>query len=171
MTCTWTPESEQPKPHPGVDYHTVKAWFQQCRDMAAAIEAQKQKIQRIREVAEKTTPSLSGMPGGNGGGDKIGYAVERLDAEQKNLQKMEEELISIKVAAASRAYCLTSTKQAEFLCMFYIDGKSLTRIANEKQIGNSTTVFESIKQGCIYLAEMYGTQGDWTIKQIRQNKR
>ena len=39
MTRTWTPESEQPKPRTGVDYHTVKAWFQQCRDMAAAVEA------------------------------------------------------------------------------------------------------------------------------------
>ena len=66
MTRTWTPESEEPKPRTGVDYHTVKAWFQQCRDMAAAVEAQKQKIQRIREVAEKTTPSLNGMPGGGG---------------------------------------------------------------------------------------------------------
>lgn len=52
MTRTWTPDTDTPKPDGGVDYRTVKAWFQQCRDLAAAIEVQKQKIQRIRDVAE-----------------------------------------------------------------------------------------------------------------------
>lgn len=33
------------------DYKTVKEWFQQCRDGAAAVKAQKQKIQRIRDAA------------------------------------------------------------------------------------------------------------------------
>ena len=46
MIRTWTPESETPTPPGAVDYRTVKAWFQQCRDLAAAIEVQKQKIQR-----------------------------------------------------------------------------------------------------------------------------
>ena len=52
MAHTWTPDTDTPKPDSGVDYRTVKAWFQQCRDLAAAIEVQKQKIQRIRDVAE-----------------------------------------------------------------------------------------------------------------------
>ena len=53
MTRTWIPESDTPKSDSGVDYRTVKTWFQQCRDLAAAIEVQKQRIQRIRDVAEK----------------------------------------------------------------------------------------------------------------------
>ena len=55
MIRTWIPDSDTPKPDIGADYQTVKAWFQQCRDLAAAIEVQKQKIQRIRDVAEKCT--------------------------------------------------------------------------------------------------------------------
>lgn len=43
MTHTWTPETDTSKPDSGVDYRTVKTWFQQCRDLAAAIEIQKQK--------------------------------------------------------------------------------------------------------------------------------
>ncbi len=85
MTRTWTPESEQPKPRTGVDYHEVKAWFQQCRDLAEQVEAQKQKIQRIRDTAEKCTQSMSGMPTGGGAGDKVGFAVERIDTEERNL--------------------------------------------------------------------------------------
>lgn len=52
MTHTRIPDTDTSKPDSGVDYRTVKAWFQQCRDLAAAIEIQKQKIQRIRDVAE-----------------------------------------------------------------------------------------------------------------------
>ena len=59
MVNTRTTDADTPKPDGGVDYRTVKAWFQQCRDLAAAIEVQKQKIQRIRDVAEKCTQSLS----------------------------------------------------------------------------------------------------------------
>lgn len=43
MIRTWIPDSDTPKPDIGADYQTVKAWFQQCRDLAAAIEVQKQK--------------------------------------------------------------------------------------------------------------------------------
>ena len=85
MVNTRTTDADTPKPDGGVDYRTVKAWFQQCRDLAAAIEVQKQKIQRIRDVAEKCTQSLSGMPAGGGNGDKVGFAVEQLDTERRQL--------------------------------------------------------------------------------------
>ena len=63
------------------DYKTVKAWFQQCRDLAQQVKAQKQKIQRIRDTAEKCTQSMSGMPMGGGAGDKVGFAVARIDTK------------------------------------------------------------------------------------------
>ena len=65
-----------------IDYHIVKAWFQQCRNLADAIEQQKQKIQRIRDIAEKTTPSLSGMPGSGGTGDKVGRSISDVEPER-----------------------------------------------------------------------------------------
>lgn len=74
------------------DYKMVKAWFQQCRDGAAAVKAQKQKIQRIRDAAEKCTQSLNGMPTGGSSGDKVGDAVARLDAEERELKQMEQRL-------------------------------------------------------------------------------
>lgn len=113
MTRTWTPESEQPKPRTGVDYHTVKAWFQQCRDLATAVEAQKQKIQRIREVAEKTTPSLNGMPGGGGAGDKVGLAATDITDEKRRLQQMETDLCLLRIEATRRAYCITASKSSK----------------------------------------------------------
>ena len=86
------------------DYKTVKAWFQQCRDGAAAVKAQKQKIQRIRDAAEKCTQSLNGMPTGGSSGDKVGDAVARLDAEERELKQMEQRLALLKMNATCRAY-------------------------------------------------------------------
>ena len=86
------------------DYKTVKAWFQQCRDGAAAVKAQKQKIQRIRDAAEKCTQSLNGMPTGGSSGDKVGDAVARLDAEERELKQMEQRLALLRMNATCRAY-------------------------------------------------------------------
>lgn len=169
MIRTWTPESEAPKPPTGPDYRTVKAWFQQCRTLATAVEAQREKIQRIRDVAGKCTQNLSGLPGG-AGGDKVGFAVEQLDAEQRELCRMETDLCNLRIEATRRAYCLTSAKQADFICRFYVEGKSLNSIADEELIRNNTTVSEAIRLGCTYLAEMFDCPGDWSLDKCSQKK-
>lgn len=171
MTRTWAPEREQPNPRTGVDYHTVKAWFQQCRDMAAAVEAQKQKIQRIREVAEKTTPSLSGMPGGGGAGDKVGLAVTDITDEQRRLQQMETDLCLLRIEATRRAYCITasksSKKQADCLCLYYVKNKKQREVCEELGLSEENQVSIYIKWGSIYLAEIWDSFGN--VAQTAQN--
>jgi hypothetical protein len=171
MTRTWTPESEQPKPSTGVDYHTVKEWFQQCRDMAAAVEAQKQKIQRIREVAEKTTPSLNGMPGGGGAGDKVGLAATDITDEQRRLQQMETDLCLLRIEATRRAYCITasksSKKQADCLCLYYVKNKKQREVCEELGLSEENQVSIYIKWGSIYLAEIWDSFGN--VAQTAQN--
>lgn len=171
MTRTWTPENEQPKPRTGVDYHTVKEWFQQCRDMAAAVEAQKQKIQRIREVAEKTTPSLNGMPGGCGAGDKVGLAATNITDEQRRLQQMETDLCLLRIEATRRAYCITasksSKKQADCLCLYYVKNKKQREVCEELGLSEENQVSIYIKWGSIYLAEIW--DGFDNVAQIAQN--
>lgn len=171
MTRTWTPESEQPKPRTGVDYHTVKAWFQQCRDMAAAVEAQKQKIQRIREVAEKTTPSLNGMPGGGGAGDKVGLAASDITDEQRRLQQMETDLCLLRIEATRRAYCITasksSKKQADCLCLYYVKNLKQREVCEELGLSEENQVSIYIKWGSIYLAEIWDSFGN--VAQTAQN--
>lgn len=163
MIRSWTPEDDIKPSQPG--YKVVKAWFQQCRTLASQINAQKQKIQRIRDLSEKCTQNLSGMPMGGGNGDKIGCAVERMDAEEQHLRRLEERSESLRVEAIRRAYCLTSTRQAEFICKFYVDGKSLKTIADEAGIHNDSTIYASIRSGCDYLAEMFS---DWNIDEYSQ---
>lgn len=159
MIRTWTPESEQPSPGPVVDYRTVKAWFQQCRDLAEQVEAQKQKIQRIRDTAEKCTQSMSGMPTGGGAGDKVGFAVERIDTEERNLKQMELDLCELRIEAARRAYCLSgsarSEKQAKCICGWYIDLKPQKKIAVDVGLSRDNSVSTYIHDGLDALAEIW----------------
>lgn len=156
MTLTLTPESDTQKPPESADYQTVKAWFQQCRDLAAAIEVQKQKIQRIRDVAEKCTQSLSGMPAGGGNGDKVGFAVERLDTERRQLQRMETDLCNLRIEATRRAYCLIAEPEcAEAICEHYVMGKSHKEIAKEVSVCGADVIYRRIKRGCMALAEIW----------------
>lgn len=109
MIHTWTPDTDTPKPDGGVDYHTVKAWFQRCRTMAAAVEAQRQKIDRIREISEKTTPSMTGMPCGSGAGDKIGDSAAEIVDEERRLNHMKCHLNELQREAIRRIYAYPST--------------------------------------------------------------
>lgn len=172
MTQTWTPEIEHPKPRTGVDYHTVKAWFQQCRDMAKAVEAQKQKIQRIREVAEKTTPSLNGMPGGGGSCDTVGLAAADIADEQRRLQQMETDLCLMRIEATRRAYCITasksSKKQADCLCLYYVENKKQREVCEKLGLSEENQVSIYIKWGSIYLAEIWDSFGN--VAQTEQNQ-
>lgn len=159
MTRTWTPESEQPKPRTGVDYHEVKAWFQQCRDLAEQVEAQKQKIQRIRDTAEKCTQSMSGMPMGGGAGDKVGFAVERIDTEERNLKQMELDLCELRIEAARRINCLSGSvrtrKQADCIYGYYVENHLQREIAESVGLKNASAVSVYIQEGMEVLAEIW----------------
>lgn len=159
MTRTWTPESEQPKPSTGVDYHEVKAWFQQCRDLAEQVEAQKQKIQRIRDTAEKCTQSMSGMPMGGGAGDKVGFAVERIDTEERNLKQMELDLCELRIEAARRINCLSGSvrtrKQADCIYGYYVENHLQREIAESVGLKNASAVSVYIQEGMEVLAEIW----------------
>lgn len=158
MIRTWTPESEAPKPLTGPDYRDVKAWFQQCRTLAAAVEAQREKIQRIRDVAGKCTQNLSGLPGG-AGGDKVGFAVEQLDAEQRELCRMETDLCNLRIEATRRAYWGANDRitllQADCIRMFYIENKCQPQIVEALEICENSEVSKIIRRGCERLAAVW----------------
>ena len=72
------------------DYKTVKAWFQQCRDGAAAVKAQKQKIHE--EGADRAAGQrLLEMAGAN---IEVHIAPETLDRTADNEMKLLGERLS-----------------------------------------------------------------------------
>lgn len=143
------------------DYKTVKAWFQQCRDGAAAVKAQKQKIQRIRDAAEKCTQSLNGMPTGGSSGDKVGDAVVRLDAEERELKQMEQRLALLRMNATCRAYTGAvdpeTVRQGDCIRMFYIENKHQPAIVEALGLCENSEVSKIIRRGCERLALLWDT--------------
>lgn len=158
MIRTWTPESETQAPRDGPDYRTVKAWFQQCRTLAAAVDAQREKIQRIRDVAGKCTQSLSGLPGGSGG-DKVGFAVEQLDTEERELCRMETDLCNLRIEATRRAYWGANDKvtllQGDCIRMFFVENKRQPQIVEALEICENSEVSKIIRRGCERLATVW----------------
>ena len=158
MIQTWTPDTNEPELP---DYRTVKAWFQQCRDMAAAVEAQKQKIQRIRDAAEKCTQNLNGMPTGGSSGDKVGDAVARLDAEERELKQMEQRFALLKMNATCRAYTGAvdpeTVRQGDCIRMFYIENKHQPAIVEALGLCENSEVSKIIRRGCERLALIWDT--------------
>ena len=156
MIQTWTPDTNGPELP---DYRTVKTWFQQCRDLAEQAEAQKQKIQRIRDTAEKCTQSMSGMPTGGGAGDKVGFAVERIDTEERNLKQMELDLCELRIEAARRINCLSGSvrtrKQADCIYGYYVENHLQREIAESVGLKNASAVSVYIQEGMEVLAEIW----------------
>ena len=158
MIQTWTPDADAPELP---DYRTVKAWFQKCRDDAAAVEAQKQKIQRLRDIASKTTPSMTGMPGGGGAGDKIGTGAGDIVDEERHLQQMEVDLTELRKEAVRRAYSLNTEtmreyKQAECICEYFVKRAYQSDIAKTVGLANGNAVSMYIHEGLMALAEIWG---------------
>lgn len=143
------------------DYKVVKAWFQQCRDGAAAVEAQKQKIQRIRDAAEKCTQSLSGMPSCGGSGDKVGDTVAKLDMEERELQQIEQRLALLKMNATFKAYAGAvdpeTIRQGDCIRMFYIENKRQPVIVDTLGLCENSEVSKIIRRGCERLALIWDT--------------
>lgn len=143
------------------DYKVVKSWFQQCRDGAAAVEAQKQKIQRIRDAAEKCTQSLSGMPSCGGSGDKVGDTVAKLDMEERELQQIEQRLALLKMNAIFKAYAGAvdpeTIRQGDCIRMFYIENKRQPVIVDTLGLCENSEVSKIIRRGCERLALIWDT--------------
>lgn len=137
------------------DYRVVKAWFQQCRDLQAAIDVKKEEIQNIKDRATKITASMSGMPGSSCGSNKTSYAESIVDAERE-LHEMENEYDLLCLKATRRAYLITdSPEQCEAIYEFYVNGKTQSSIAYKQGVYDPATVAMRIKIGCKKLAGIW----------------
>lgn len=159
MIRTWTPESEQSAPTGAVDYHTVKAWFQQCRDLADEIDNIQLEVQRLRDNATKCTASMSGMPGGSGYGDKICTYTEKADVEERRKKVLETELHELRAEAICRIRHIKGTKSSQLmqasLYGYYVRNKRQSTIANDLCLPTQNRVALYIREGTKYLAEIW----------------
>lgn len=155
MIRTWTPESDEPKPGE-VDYRTVKAWFQQCRDLADEIDNIQLEVQRLLDNATKCTASMSGMPGGSGYGDKITFAIEKMDSERRRREELQRQLMGLQAEASRRIKYIAGTKSSEQMRMclyeYYILNEKQVVVARDLKLPNENRVALYIREGCKRLA-------------------
>lgn len=160
MIQTWTPESDTPKPpEAGVDYHTVKAWFQQILDVNAEIESVKLAIQRLQDNATGCTANLSGMPGSSGYGDKVGSCAEKTDTEERRLKTLELQKASLQAEAIHRISYITGTRSSKMmqdsLHGYYVEGRKQADIAKSLLLPDENRVSLYVREGAKFLARIW----------------
>ena len=149
----------------------VKDWFRKLRDLAEGMNIQHEMMAKQRDAATRVTQSFSGMPMSAGNGDKILDAVCKMDSENRELSRMESELVKRRIEAISRVFCIVSAEDDSTLRMadavraYYIecettdtDGyfklKTYDDVAAELGISRST-VSDAIREGLQALAEIW----------------
>lgn len=155
MICTWTPENDAPKTS-GTDYHTVKAWFQQLRDLDDEIGRTQMEIQQAHDNATKCTASMSGMPGGSGYGDKIGLCAEKVDSKERHIDELQIELEVMRGEANRRIKYIAGTKSSDLmqkcLCGYYVQNQKQVVVARSLNLPNENRVSMYVRDGCKRLA-------------------
>lgn len=159
MIQSWTPESEKPKPRTGVDYHTVKAWFQQLRDMDDKIDTIQLKILQDHDDATKCTASMNGMPSSAGYSDKIGLCAEKTDEKERLIEEMKIELEVLRVEARRRIKYIAGTKSSDMMqaCLYgyYVQNQKQIVVARSLELPNENRVSMYVRDGCKQLAKIW----------------
>lgn len=153
------------------EIETVKAWFRRLRSMAEAVNIQREKISRQQEAATRVTQSFSGMPMAAGNGDKILDAVCRMDGENRELAKMENDLAKLRVEAITRIFCIVyaesgqTLRMADYIRSYYVECemkdkngvfklKTYEDVAREYGVSTSA-IADGLKRGTEALAEIW----------------
>lgn len=159
MTRTWTPDTDTPKPDGGVDYHTVKAWFEQLRAMDDRIDRIQLDIRQAHDRATKCTASMTGMPGGSGHGDKIGLCTEETDEKERKMQELQAELEVLRMEAERRIKYIAGTKCSDMMqaCLYgyYVQNQKQVVVARSLGLPNENRVSMYVRDGCKQLAQIW----------------
>lgn len=98
------------------------------RRLDALIENKLSEKQRIMELATKVTPTLTGMPRASGDQDKIGDAVARLIAVEREIDRAVDRLIDVRAEVVSLLETLPADEY-NVLHKYYVQGIKIEAIA------------------------------------------
>ena len=107
------------------------AWLRRYREAAAEQDRLMAEIARWRSLAERVSPTLSGMPAGGGGPARMIAAVERMDELEAELAEQIVERVTIRREFGQAIARLPDERLARLLRLRYIDGYTLEKIAVE----------------------------------------
>ena len=107
------------------------AWLRRYREAAAEQDRLMAEIARWRSLAERVSPTLSGMPAGSGGPARMIAAVERLDELEAELAEQIVERVATRREIGQAIDRVPDERLARLLRLRYIDGSTLEKIAVE----------------------------------------
>lgn len=105
------------------------AWLRRYREAAAEQDRLMAEIARWRSLAERVSPTLSGMHAGSGGPARMIAAVERMDELEAELAEQIVERVATRREIGQAIDRLPDERLARLLRLRYIDGMTWEKIA------------------------------------------
>lgn len=113
---------------------TAKEYLMQYRQIEKEINRLLEERARWMALAEKMTPSLSGMPGGAGGGDRLGETVAKIVDLEREIDAKVDELVEHHRKIGEAISQIPDAKEREVLLRRYIQGQSWEEIGEKMEI-------------------------------------
>lgn len=113
---------------------TAKEYLMQYRQIEKEINRLLEERARWAALAEKMTPSLSGMPGGAGGGDRLGETVAKIVDLEREIGAKVDELVEHYRKIGEVVSQIPDEKEREVLLRRYIQGQSWEEIGEKMEI-------------------------------------
>ena len=108
---------------------TAKEYLTQYRQIEKEIGGLLEERTRWVALAEKMTPSLSGMPGGAVGGDRLGETVAKIVDLEREIDAKVDELMGHYRKIREAVSQIPDAKEREVLMRRYMQGQSWEEIA------------------------------------------
>lgn len=105
------------------------AWLRRYREAAAEQDRLMAEIARWRSLAERVSPTLSGMPAGGGGPGRMISAVEHINALEAELAEQLAERVATRREIGQAIGRVPDERLARLLRLRYIDGMTWEKIA------------------------------------------
>lgn len=112
-------------------YEEKVRWLRRYQDSLRRERELAQEVERLRSEAARVTPLLSGMPGGEGDGNKLPRAVEGIVQAQQELQAQINQCGAIRREVVAALEQISNPRDHEILRRRYLLGQRWEKIATE----------------------------------------
>ncbi len=108
---------------------TAKQYLEKYRELAAAINAKSEQIDRLRDFLTGTSSGGSNGSGGSQPYDKVGEGTDKVVDMEREKNAMVDELVEMQVVIRRNLSRITNSKIREVIEYRYINGYSYEKIA------------------------------------------
>ncbi len=136
---------------------TAKQYLEKYRELAAAISAKCEQIDRLREFLTGTSSGSSNGSGGSQPCDRVGDITADIVDMEREKNAMVDELAEMQVVIRRNLSRITNPKIREVIEYRYINGYSYEKIADMERC-DVRTIHYRLKSGLKLLDEWWDTR-------------